>query len=523
MDELIEFEEEIIEELNTLYGVEQFKETIINYIEYIHLREQGRIGNLGNYNLFITVPQYYNYTDKIIDLICKILRYNNVIKSNYYELSAKDLKQNVEVKEDLIVIGADILNTPYSIDSLQRYIHNNQNKVYIVFNSIDRGVYRGRVEPQDYMIDEFSFYAEITKDLTIVEKQKYILDMLDKHNIKVAEDTYFIRVLTKKNIMIIDKELLYVTIKSKATNTNIITNEFLESINRTAYINKERPSNQPIKSAMQELEEMIGLEDVKAQIKQIVNYVRVNKNRGQLPMLHMAFMGNPGCAKTSIARLIGRIYQEEKILKKGTFTEVSRSDLVGKYIGHTESQTRDIIESARGGVLFIDEAYCLATKDSTKDFGHQAISTLIKYMEDYREDLCVILAGYTEDMQELIKANKGFESRINFKVQFNNYTADELYQIFKSMAKKEKYKLDSKVKSELIKHFEIALKQENFSNGRYVRNIYERAKFEQADRVSENKKADKDTIKLSDIRAVIERLEQQHPKEKQKIGFYSAG
>ena len=262
---------------------------------------------------------------------------------------------------------------------------------------------------------------------------------------------------------------------------------------------------------------MIGIEEVKEQVNKIINYIKISKNRENMPMLHMCFTGNPGTGKTTVARIVGKIFKEEEILTSGNFVEAQRADLVGEYIGHTAPKTQKIVKKAEGGILFIDEAYNLDPGDSSKDYGHECIATLIKEMEDKRDNLCVILAGYTKEMDSLIKANPGFKSRIQFTINFPDYSKEELYEIFKNLCKKEKYKISPNVKELLIKHFEIAKKEENFSNGRYVRNLFEKIKMEQASRVVD-KKENKDLIKKVDIENILNK-ENEFKKEKIKIGF----
>lgn len=185
---------------------------------------------------------------------------------------------------------------------------------------------------------------------------------------------------------------------------------------------------------MEELNSMIGISQVKNQIEQIVNFIKVNKQKDTLPSLHMCFLGNPGTGKTTVARIIGRIFAEMKILSdKEIFVEAQRTDLIGEYVGSTAPKTKRKVEKANGGVLFIDEAYSLCPKDYGFDYGKECIATLMKEMEDKRESLCVILAGYTKETKEMLEVNPGFESRIQFYIEFPDYTEEELYEIFKKM------------------------------------------------------------------------------------------
>ena len=204
-------------------------------------------------------------------------------------------------------------------------------------------------------------------------------------------------------------------------------------------------------------------EEVKEQIKKVINFISLSKNRNNMPMLHMCFNGNPGTGKTTVARIVGKIFAEENILSdKEVFVEAQRNDLIGKYVGHTAPKTQDVINKALGGVLFIDEAYSIASyiqDEGGRDYGAECIATLLKGMEDNRNNLCVILAGYTEEMNHMLNVNPGFKSRIQFTINFPDYNEEELYTIFRNLCKNEKYKLSNNIKQELIKHFEIAKKR----------------------------------------------------------------
>ena len=250
----------------------------------------------------------------------------------------------------------------------------------------------------------------------------------------------------------------------------------------------------------------------------ILNYVRINKERGQMPSLHMCFTGNPGTGKTSIARIIGKIFEEENILSgSGEFVEIHGRDLVAKYVGWTAQKVHDIVEEAIGGVLFIDEAYSLVS-DRRGSFEDEAIATLIKEMEDHRNEVCIILAGYTDEMENLMQLNPGFKSRIQFTINFPDYSEEELLEIFKKMCKNEKYKLSNSCEELLMHDFHIAKYENNFGNGRYVRNLFEKVKFEQANRIAHSNISAIDTITKSDIKNTISTIP--HNENKRiRIGF----
>lgn len=218
-----------------------------------------------------------------------------------------------------------------------------------------------------------------------------------------------------------------------------------------------------------------------------------------------------------MARIIGEILSDYEILE-GNFVEVGRNDLVAGYVGQTAIKTQKVIEQALGGVLFIDEAYSLSP-NSEKDYGNEVIATLIKAMEDHRDNLCVIMAGYPQEMEELLKSNSGFQSRIAFKINFPDYADTELYQIFKNMLKDEGFKLSRNCKQIVLDYFnnEINNNKYNFSNARLVRNLTEKIKMEQANRIIKQKSKDLDLIIADDITAVVEKIKTKPSNN--RIGF----
>lgn len=247
-----------------------------------------------------------------------------------------------------------------------------------------------------------------------------------------------------------------------------------------------------LEELMAKLEELCGLEKVKKDVKSLINLVKVRKLREKegLPVppmsLHLVFMGNPGTGKTTVARLLAKIYRAIGVLSKGQLVEVDRSGLVAGFVGQTALKTGEVIQKALGGVLFIDEAYALSSHDNANDFGREAIETLLKGMEDHRADLIVIVAGYTELMGDFIHSNPGLESRFNKYFYFDDYTGEQLMEIFRSMCQRQGYSFNPQAEEYAQKMLCTLYEQrdENFGNARDVRNLFERAVARQADRMA---------------------------------------
>lgn len=253
---------------------------------------------------------------------------------------------------------------------------------------------------------------------------------------------------------------------------------------------KKEEDPRTLEELMEELNSLIGLESVKLEINNLIhlqelNRIRVERGMVSLPVSnHLVFYGNPGTGKTTVARLLSKIYCKIGILSKGHMIETDRSGIVAGYVGQTAIKTKEVIDSAMGGILFIDEAYTLVS-NSENDYGREAIDTLLKAMEDNRDDFIVIVAGYPDLMMDFIKANPGLESRFNKYILFEDYTNDELLEIFKVVCKKNGYVLEKEVEDEVKKLFAEMYtdRPENFANGREVRNYFEKVVTNQANRL----------------------------------------
>lgn len=257
--------------------------------------------------------------------------------------------------------------------------------------------------------------------------------------------------------------------------------------------NKDRETAHAAKDApaLQQLDKLIGLESVKEEVNKLTNFIKVQNLRKQKGMnaitlsYHCVFTGNPGTGKTTVARIVAQIYHELGILKKGQLVETDRSGLVAEYVGQTAVKTNKIIDSALDGVLFIDEAYSLV-QGGGNDYGKEAIATLLKRMEDDRDRLIVILAGYDNEMKLFIDSNPGLQSRFNRYIHFSDYNAEELMAIFKLNLKKFDYELTNDAEQKISHLFSYAVshKDQNFGNGRYARNVLEKTLENQATRLA---------------------------------------
>lgn len=251
------------------------------------------------------------------------------------------------------------------------------------------------------------------------------------------------------------------------------------------------PEKEDIEALKAELNELIGLAGVKREVNNLINMVTVHNLRKESGLktvdmsLHMVFSGNPGTGKTMIARLMARIYRSLGVLSKGQLVEVDRSGLVAGYVGQTATKTSEVVKKALGGVLFIDEAYTLTSGKGENDFGQEAVDTLLKAMEDQREDLVVIVAGYDGLMDKFIHSNPGLESRFNRYLHFDDYTIDEMMAILELQLKKGQYTLTDGARAAVRDYIELANTGSiAFGNARGVRNIFERLLIAQSNRLA---------------------------------------
>ncbi len=261
-----------------------------------------------------------------------------------------------------------------------------------------------------------------------------------------------------------------------------------------------------VKAVLDELDSaLVGLAPVKGRIREIAALLMVERARKSLglvhepPTLHMSFTGNPGTGKTTVAMRMADLLHRLGYIRKGHLVTATRDDLVGQYIGHTAPKTKEVLKRAMGGVLFIDEAYYLYRPENERDYGQEAIEILLHVMENNRDDLVVILAGYADRMDKFFTSNPGFRSRIAHHIEFPDYKETELLQIAEIMLKQQNYALTKDGRTALIDYIALRRQQPHFSNARSIRNALDRARLRQANRLFQSAKGPVDAAQLSAI------------------------
>ena len=375
-----------------------------------------------------------------------------------------------------------------------------------------------------YMESRKNDYSRTIYSVVLTDGTDYVLLQIFNYSKRYdkRDELLWPLILAYERNYFVDQEYLsYVESHNRMANSG---NSFLSLFGMSSSGKSSLNNHKQIENGYEELEKLIGLESIKKDIKELSNFLKMQKKRKEkgmkmVPMsLHLVFTGNPGTGKTTIARILASIYKDIGALSKGHVVEVDRTDLVAEYIGQTAPKTAAKIKEAMGGILFIDEAYTLAKGDG-KDFGQEAIDTLLKAMEDHREDFIVIVAGYPAEMHKFINSNPGLKSRFNKYINFPDYSAKELLQIFKEMCESYEYHL-TKEAEELVDREIIFIekhKKENFANARTIRNLFEKVITKQASRLAEaDEDAELSELTVEDIREENTPDPEDNPPRKEK-------
>ena len=466
--------------------------------------------------LFDKINKLY-IKDESKELLKKIIeymrKYNESIETNYIPFNILIEVNNKETKEELTyILETASINFNYiknnnkktiSLINLEKDI--NYDAGFITITNL-KGINNIDIQEQTKLfnnLEEFLQKEEKTTTLVIGTKEEIQNFFLGRENIKNKYFTF--------NIIGINPDIqdIYESILESTTIEDNMKPELLDYITKTyknddyveyrnnliRYIsfNKELPKieeKKTLEEIFKDLNELVGLEKVKKVLYDLVDVINLKEKAKNLTIkdmnLHMVFLGNPGTGKTTIARIISNILYNLGYIKENKLIEVSSKDLVGQYVGQTAPKTMDVINKSLNGVLFIDEAYSLAVKGENS-YNAEAIATLIQAMENYRDKLVVIFAGYTKEMQDFLDSNSGIVSRIGYTLEFDDYTTEELIKIFMGFATKNGFVVDD----EAIKYLEEVINEnrnmKNFGNARFVRNIYEKTVIKHATNVKDKK------------------------------------
>ena len=357
---------------------------------------------------------------------------------------------------------------------------NQQNTLFILVETTENPGFAPKLIQT---LQEDIYLVEVSEGTgNRVEALNYLKDLVKQNKVKIEDSELENLLGDKSTFRPSDLHKIYDSILRDSLRNNTYT--AYKKASRLMLVKDEIIG----KDAYQRLQEMIGLTEIKTLINQIIGNAKIQKIRSEVGLeqqktsMHMVFTGNPGSAKTTVARLLAEILSKEGILKTGEFIECGRADLVGKYVGWTAPAVKRQFKLARGGVLFIDEAYSLV-EDKEGLYGDEAINTIVQEMENHRDDVIVIFAGYPDKMKKFLERNEGLRSRIAFHVDFPNYNAEELLQILQLMAKNKGFSLDTEIEKKCLEIFKKVHGKQDFGNGRFVRNLLEQALLKQSQRI----------------------------------------
>ena len=473
---------DIFDKINELHITDESKDLLKRIIEYMRKYHEKIEENYITFNISIASTD-----TKEVDLIKDILaeaakEYSYIDKDYSIDISLYKLEKVSDlgdyVNENGVILFKD-LSALYLNDTKYQasFIHGLEeslglNKITIISGSGDdiNRFFEGNNLRDNY----FTFNIE-TSSIDVQDVYQSVLN-------KVSLDD-------DKKVLLLD----YITETFPKTNDSLTT--YQDKLCKYISFNKDIPkleTEKTLEEVFKDLDELVGLEDIKKTLHELVDLISLkNKTKDKLSLsdinLHMVFLGNPGTGKTTVARMVANILYDLKYIKENKLIEVTSKDLVAEYVGQTAPKTNEVINRALGGVLFIDEAYALASSGDANSYNAEAIATLIAAMENHRDDLVVIFAGYTKEMNAFLDSNSGIVSRIGYTLEFKDYTEDELVKIFEGMTKKAGFIVTDKAILKLREVIKEYKDTKNFGNARFVRNVYEKTIIKHAANTKDNK------------------------------------
>lgn len=506
-----EFMLKAFEKLEKLYITEQSKNTLKKIIEYMRKYSEGIEKQYIPFNICIysnNKETMYSIVDIISDTVTffSYIKRGTTIEISFYNIEKPEQIEEIYSKKNSVVVLKDFEGLLAKEKEFKdRFLHNMKEKL--------------EENQKDFLTILISKTPEtIEQAMQSDMLEKYFEFKIESTNIDVQDVYQEVLSKLKESSKITDEASIKLLDYIAATypKTNLSFPEYRDKLCNKILFSKDQeitendlPKYEQEKSMNEifaDLNNLVGLENIKQVLKDLVDLIELkNKTKDDLKIkdinLHMVFLGNPGTGKTTVARIIAEMLYNLKYIKQNKLIEVSSKDLVAEYVGQTAPKTMAVIERALGGVLFVDEAYSLASEEgSGNSFNKEAIATLIQAMENYRDNLVVIFAGYTKEMQAFLNANSGIVSRIGYTLDFKDYTSEELLKIFEGMVKKAGFSITKEACDEVVKVIDKYRNTKNFGNARFARNLYEKTIIKHASN-TRGKKAKKDlkTIVKEDI------------------------
>lgn len=506
-----EFMLKAFEKLEKLYITEQSKNTLKKIIEYMRKYSEGIEKQYIPFNICIysnNKETIYSIVDIISDTVTffSYIKRGTTIETSFYNIEKPEQIEEIYSKKNSVVVLKDFEGLLAKEKEFKdRFLHNMKEKL--------------EENQKDFLTILISKTPEtIEQAMQSDMLEKYFEFKIESTNIDVQDVYQEVLSKLKESSKITDEASIKLLDYIAATypKTNLSFPEYRDKLCNKILFSKDQeitendlPKYEQEKSMDEifaDLNNLVGLENIKQVLKDLVDLIELkNKTKDDLKIkdinLHMVFLGNPGTGKTTVARIIAEMLYNLKYIKQNKLIEVSSKDLVAEYVGQTAPKTMAVIERALGGVLFVDEAYSLAFEEgSGNSFNKEAIATLIQAMENYRDNLVVIFAGYTKEMQAFLNANSGIVSRIGYTLDFKDYTSEELLKIFEGMVKKAGFSITKEACDEVVKVIDKYRNTKNFGNARFARNLYEKTIIKHASN-TRGKKAKKDlkTIVKEDI------------------------